>query len=377
VNQEFSLTQHASRLGVIAALLIAGTVSVSACSVPVFRYALEHWTPDTYEALVFHRGPMSAKTRSLIDKMKSDQTKAPTNVSVRTIDLDTEDAAKWLPVWDSFEGNTLPWLAIRPALHLGFQRLMISEPLTETSVERLIDSPARREYISRLTKGHSAVWLLLESGDAKADDAAEAVLKERVAYLGSVLKLPELSEEDIANGLISISGSELKLEFSLMRVSRKDPKESAFVKMLLGVEDDLQDLKAPMIFPLFGQGRALYALVGAGINNETIDAAAIFLSGKCSCQVKEQNPGVDLLMSANWPEIATPGKGKSTASEVTPAPTVRHAEIPEPEIVKISGSVEEPQHAPADTSDSAPVGTNPIIPVAVLIAGLLFVFRRP
>jgi hypothetical protein len=40
--------------------------------------------------------------------------------------------------------------------------------------------------------------------------------------------------------------------------------------------------------------------VGKGIKHETIDEAASFLIGSCSCQVKEKNPGADLLMSVDW-----------------------------------------------------------------------------
>ena len=58
-----------------------------------------------------------------------------------------------------------------------------------------------------------------------------------------------------------------------------------------------------MVFPVFGQARVLYALVGKGIRHETIDRAASFLIGSCSCQVKEQNPGADLLMTVDWKKL--------------------------------------------------------------------------
>ena len=77
--------------------------------------------------------------------------------------------------------------------------------------------------------------------------------------------------------------------------------------MLLASEEDLRGFQnEPMAFPIFGQGRVLYALVGKGIKVETVDRAAQFLIGSCSCQVKEQNPGVDLVMATDWK--ATPLK---------------------------------------------------------------------
>jgi len=59
-----------------------------------------------------------------------------------------------------------------------------------------------------------------------------------------------------------------------------------------------------MAFPVFGRGRALYALVGDGINKETIGEACVFLATACTCMVKEQNPGTDLILAADWGEIS-------------------------------------------------------------------------
>ena len=70
--------------------------------------------------------------------------------------------------------------------------------------------------------------------------------------------------------------------------------------MLLGTEPDLHDLKEPMVFPLFGRGRALCALVGKGINKENLEEIGFFLAGPCSCTVKYQNPGVDMFFTVDW-----------------------------------------------------------------------------
>ena len=55
-----------------------------------------------------------------------------------------------------------------------------------------------------------------------------------------------------------------------------------------------------MALPVFGRGRALYALVGKGINEDTIEEACKFVTGPCGCEVKRQNPGMDLLMLESW-----------------------------------------------------------------------------
>ncbi|MBV8878389.1 MAG: hypothetical protein JO332_00360, partial [Planctomycetaceae bacterium] len=59
-------------------------------------------------------------------------------------------------------------------------------------------------------------------------------------------------------------------------------------------------LNGPVAFPIFGRGRALWALAGAGLNAQFIAEAGTFLTGACSCEAKEFNPGVDLLFAADW-----------------------------------------------------------------------------
>jgi hypothetical protein len=53
---------------------------------------------------------------------------------------------------------------------------------------------------------------------------------------------------------------------------------------------------------------------------ETVDRAAQFLIGSCSCQVKEQNPGVDLVMAVDWKKMvkdqAMPGQQLPELSEI-------------------------------------------------------------
>ena len=92
-----------------------------------------------------------------------------------------------------------------------------------------------------------------------------------------------------------------KLSCSVVRLSRTDPAEQVFVKMLLRSDPELaRSPDKPIAFPVFGRGRALCALVGGGINRETVEEVIVFLAGPCSCVAKELNPGVDLLISADW-----------------------------------------------------------------------------
>ena len=52
--------------------------------------------------------------------------------------------------------------------------------------------------------------------------------------------------------------------------------------------------------PVFGQGRVLGAWTGETMDVEGIEEESFFLTGACSCEVKAQNPGWDLLLDVDW-----------------------------------------------------------------------------
>ncbi len=66
--------------------------------------------------------------------------------------------------------------------------------LADKTLEQLQDSPRRRELIKRLVQGQTAVWLLIESGNAEQDKAAEELLTRELKRLEADLKLPELTD---------------------------------------------------------------------------------------------------------------------------------------------------------------------------------------
>ena len=238
-------------------------------------------------------------------------------------------------------------------------------PAGRGDLKQVFDSPARKEIARRLGQGDSAVWVLLEFGDRQRNDDTTKLVETRLNYLATVLKLPAIEAQDVAAGLVTVPEGGLKLAFSLLRVSRTDAAEETFVKMLLGSEADLGAIREPMLFPVFGRGRALYALAGKGINHETIDEAATFLIGKCSCQVKELNPGVDLLLAADWDRLVN---AQSSAGRGLPTlPTLVEAA---PEVVTITGRTE-----PASpVSNGLPAARSPLaVVLGFTLAGLLAV----
>lgn len=385
----------------LAILLFGLTVSiVEACNVPVFRYALEHWRPDAYRGVLFHRGPLSTADRERLSALKDGPLKGNVNLSIRAVDLDSDPQPADQELWSSVGNVELPRLVLQYPPHLQLDHPVCSVAFGESEMKTLLDSPIRQEALKRLTSGQTAVWLMLDSGDNKQDDQAAATLEQELRSLQQSLKLPELTDspEDVIQ-----DGPPLRVEFSLLRVRRDDPAEQALVAMLLASETDLATLKEPLVFPVFGRSRAMLPLVGAGISPENIRGSAKFLAGACSCQVKELNPGFDLLLTADWKELLSWAKSPAfaeqkssvhpTEAELVPIPAGSKSEATsEP----VAAPTPAPQATDVPKASSAPVTAQPsaqsaqtsspsggfgstamMIAVVVLAALVIALARRP
>src|SRR5262245_6504013 len=325
---------------------IALCAAAYACNVPVFRFALERWRPDPYRITVFHHGPLTDEQREILGPLLDQQDKALANAMVVTVDIEESADATAVNSSDrllleALKPPEFPWLVVRYPQHLKIEVPISSQPLAREPIARLLDSPVRQELVRRLADGQTAVWLLLESGQAEKDDAAAALLTAELKKLESELKLPELTaapEDEL------FAATPLKIAFSLVRVPRTGA-ESDLVAMLLSSEPDLVTLPEPMVFPVFGRGRALLALIGAGITEKNIHDAAEFLVGPCSCQVKEQNPGFDLLLSADWQTLV---RLDSDSAPVLVTQTSSLSPTGQPDLVPIpAGTAQKPLVAAA------------------------------
>jgi hypothetical protein len=290
----------------VVVIIALQAAAVSACSVPVFRYALEQWQADNLQIVVFHRGELSAEQQALVARIepKDLDAKFVANVWIKTVDLDEAQDKDVLALWETQSkakaSESLPWMVVLPPPKSMGSGPVLSAPFTDANVDNLLDSPARAELAKRLIKGDSVVWILLEGGTKDKDAAAAEILTSELKRLETVIEPPEIDPEDIADGS---DPGEIKIKFSVIRVSRDDPKEKSFVDMLLATEPDLRDAEfdgEPMALPVFGRARSLYALIAKGINAETVEDASRFLTGACQCTIKAQNPGVDLLTSPEW-----------------------------------------------------------------------------
>ncbi len=283
-----------------------------ACDIPVFRYALDNWPADRFTATLFHEGPLDESQRDLLDRIEdyalADQPIL--NIEIDKLDLASgEERASLL--WEKAGAPPTPGLVVSypgSAMNSG---PVSAVPFEATSLKGLLDSPQRRELVSRLQNGQSAVWVFIASGDTEKDAEAIATLESTLGQLEKTLELPSVEDDPNAPAdLLDPEGGDgptLRIEFSILTLERDDPTETLLVNLLLNSEPDLLEpdfASEPMVFPIYGRGRVLYALIGKGINPDVIREACEFLVGPCSCQVKDLNPGsTDLLLTANWGEL--------------------------------------------------------------------------
>ena len=301
-----SQPRRATAIAFIIALGLFASLAV-ACNVPVYRYALDHWHPDLYRAVLFYSGRLSAEQRRAVDSLQADAANGLINLSIRSVDVASELSESDKELWAAAPESEVPRLVVQYPKHLAIDEPIWSRELkSDDSTDRfsalaiLLDSPTRQEILRRLVSGQTAVWLLVDSGDATKDEVAAETIGRELKKLPQLLELPTLTDapEDAIRG-----GPKLRIDFSLLRVSRDDDAEQALLAMLLNCESDLSTLDEPIVFPIFGRSRVLLPLVGDGISADNIRNSSAFLVGACSCQVKELNPGFDLLNTADWNKL--------------------------------------------------------------------------
>lgn len=286
------------------AVVLGAVLQVDACSVPVFRYALERWDPGRYELLIFHRGELSPESTKLHTSLHDRSNQM--NLSVVLVDLDKENLREeWKGLWDrNGEGATAPRAMLRRVGAEPKEAPIWVGPFDKSSIAELTQSKARDEIAKRLCRGDSSVFVLLASGDAEADAAAEKMLQAKFKDMEKSLKLPP--QDDTTPGPTVQSPIPLKIAFSMVKVDPKDPKEAMFVRSLRSGEPDLEKVKTPIVIPVFGRGRALAALYGELLSSDVIGEVGQFLCGDCTCTVKDLNPGWDLLFECDWNRLVFP-----------------------------------------------------------------------
>ena len=349
------------------AILAAGLLAITACAEPVFRCAMAHWPTASYEATVFHRGPLPEEEQALITSLKEATAKTGANLTCATVDVSDgmDDLAQ--SRWNSQTNAEPPWLVLHAPHSEPGEPPLWTGRLSQDALDAILDSPARRKITEVLLGGDSAVWVLLECGDAIRDEATVDVLAAELQRLEEEMMAPPIADK--ADGGKPASSPPVRIKFSLIRVTRNDPAEAFLVNQLL--RDEPSHRGRPVAFPVFGRGRVINGQVGRGLDRESITAVCETICAPCKCDPTKKRPGKHLLLSARWEsalvQAAPPEVPVRAVTPLTNPVTVSPRLAPEATGTLVEKSAEEPRE-------------NPLLLIAtglILTAALAFVVMRP
>jgi hypothetical protein len=314
---------HKSKIAAAAILILTTLAGVaSACNIPVFRYALERWKSDAYELIIFHDANFAPSKSAAIKALRaSSERQGNITLSMGNVDSLTPAQAA---VWKRIRREDLSVSAATSEPHAVLKTQLRQKPiivwhgaLADVRESGILDSPARKKMTSRLLAGDSVVCLLLKSKDEKANRTVRATLDETLAKLQTKVRIPEG---------VGLPGSELfsevplLVQFRTIEVEHGSQEEQFLVGLFSQLQPEAFERGEPLVIPVFGRGRALEVIPGSDLSSTTIEELTLFLSGPCSCQVKDQNPGFDLLFSVDW--------DRELFGEDSPRPNVRSVSDP-------------------------------------------------
>lgn len=317
-------------------LLLLSMQPLQACSIPVFRYALERWQADLFEVAVFFEGSLSAADMQRLNQVEDWAALNGGNVNLEVVRCNLKEKVPddLLAVWKSLPNAPLPYVVVRAPRERTAQHVVWQGRLQDAFLDQLSMSPARREIVQRLLKGDAVVWLLLRGEDQEMAARTRRTLDET---------LQRLAEETLLPPGVGQPGSELRskipfqVKFSVVDISAKSPTEQAIVALLRGRLKTAPEPSDSLVAPIFGRGRVLDVLLANDVDAESVTDLTQYLCGACSCQVKQQNPGFDLPLALNWEEkLFEDGSlppsdelitNESSEAELVPIPTGSTASI--------------------------------------------------
>ncbi len=331
---------HTGRLLLVTLLWLTASAGAQACNIPVFRYALERWNADEVEIVVFMDQRLTKEQSDYIEKLQQQSVTAggPVNCRVAPVMVRDDETDSEQTLWHSLRqaGETvkLPFVVARSRSGRGRIMNHWKASLDQTIAQGpLQDSPARTEIVNRLLRGDAVVWLVLRpdtsTASKNAADSCTERLKQQCQLLPRQLQLPDG---------IGLPGSELYsdvpllLQFSVLEIDGSDRREQYLIEQLTGFRQEEWQQGEALVVPVFGRGRVLEVIPASEVSPQLVKELAEFLCGACSCQVKEQNPGFDLLLSTAWtsrlfgedaPPVSSDGEKQQSRPQLIPIPSGR------------------------------------------------------
>ncbi len=236
----------------IKILVLAGILSL-ACTTRVSEWVLLNALPNQYTLICFHNGKLTDEMKNKNIEISEQINSA--NILFRTVARSDVKA---------------------PYYGLYYEDRLFSKYDTPSAIRNLTTSPLREMVAAELMAGKLCVMVYLKTDNKELDDRGLVSLKKALdsSPFGSIISIVELS--------------------------RNSREEAHFVSLLLNVEDDIKNIQKPMLYGVFGRFKALEPLVGNGITEENIGFMIDYLTAECSCLIKDDLPGTDILYTSRW-----------------------------------------------------------------------------
>lgn len=297
----------------IILIIITGFALLSACSEPVFRYALKNWRPESYNLIVFYDSELNESDSLLVSyTIEEARTGRLSVLNVTLIDINSTIKNYKSEFSDLLDLKKLPSCILTyPGLKNDIIPIWSGE-FNKLNIDKILYSPARKEIANRILNGDAGVWLLIEdiNKDNKKslffrvldflgynpEDKIFKTINKNLKKINATLKCPASNEND-ANQPVDDSVS---VKFSTYRLSADNIEEEIFIRILSKLNNKTIEKDGTLIFPIFGRGRTLPPIAGDELNKDVIYDVAKFLTGPCACIVKAENPGVDILFTVTW-----------------------------------------------------------------------------
>lgn len=292
------------RLLILGFVLAVSITTASACTIPVFRFALDRWEADPFHLVL---PPSTSQDPAISDLLRPLRANGKANLTITSAPDATTSELKY-----SRESDHLVW----------------SGDLNTQTLPTLLDSPARQQILKHILAGDSVIWVIAEGG-TEADQAEADRIEKRLQFLEQVAALPVQNPNDPDSQLGP--GPPLLLKFTTLRLDRNDPAELPLIQMLAGPNQKVDPKTTSFAAAVFGRGRVLGAWPLTDLDDASLEDACMFLVGRCSCRVKNENPGWDLLMNVDWEKSLAEVK-----ATLVSAPTAAEPEVQPPAVQAVS-----------------------------------------
>ena len=281
------------------------TSGACACTIPVFRFALDRWEADKFHLVL----PQSvSKEPAIQDLLRPLRANGKANLDITT----SADATQQESILSYSRAS---------------DKQVWTGKLDAVTLSTVLDSPARKKLVKQLLAGDSIIWVIADSG-SPVDVLDVERIEKRLKFLEQVASLPIQDPNDPDRQLGP--GPSLRLKFTTLRIRRDDPAELMLLRMLAGPQAQFDPATTSFAGAVFGRGRVLGAWPLAILDDASLEDACMFLVGRCGCRLKNESPGWDILLNLDWEKALTAAAQASVSAPTDEGATSSlHAQIKE------------------------------------------------